>query len=129
MPEAQTPTAIESSTRLDSELTWDPPTSTAWDQATRVARGLRGRAEQLFATVSTASVDTSRWRDQRVLAEGVRSLIDLGNALGAYRERVPLLAPGDAGGALGLLDQAWAQWDSSAARWSLSRAEPIECRS
>jgi hypothetical protein len=121
--------AAESGRRLASELSWDPPTSTTWDQATRIARGLRGRAELLFATVTTASVDAARWREQRSLADAVRDLIDLGTGLGAYRDRVEVLAPGDAAGALGLLDAAWAQWDTAAARWSLGRAEPIECQS
>src|SRR4051812_10820475 len=49
-------TAAESGMRLRAELSWDPPTGNAWDQATRIAHGLRGRAEQLFATVTTTAV-------------------------------------------------------------------------
>src|SRR5205807_3638710 len=38
-------TTASSSMRLGAELAWDPPSGVAWDEATHVARGLRGRAE------------------------------------------------------------------------------------
>jgi hypothetical protein len=120
-------TATESRMRLGSELEWDPPTSAAWDEATHVTQGLRGRAEHLFLSVTSSRIDPSLWREQRSLADAVHDLVDLGDALSAYRSRVAVLAPGDASSALGLLDQAWAQWDTAAVRWGLSRAEPIEC--
>ena len=120
-------TAAQSSARLANELAWDPPTSAAWDEATHVTRGLRGRAQQLFESVTTTKIDQSLWREQRKVADATHDLFDLGDALGAYRNRVDVLPPGDAGNALSLLDQAWAQWDSAAARWGIARAEPIEC--
>ena len=116
-----------SNARLPSELDWDPPTSTAWNEATHVAQGLHGRADQLFQSVSTARIDTSLWRQQRQLADASHALLDLGLALAIYRERVDSLPPGDASSALSLLDRAWAQWTDSAERWGLSRSEPIAC--
>jgi hypothetical protein len=120
-------TAPDSSTRLPSELAWDPPTSAAWDDATHVTIGLHGRAEQLLLAVTTAALDAKLWREQRRLADATHELVDLGDALSAYRNRLDGLSPGDASGALGLLDKAWAQWDAAAARWGTSRAEPIGC--
>lgn len=122
-------TASGSGMRQASELVWDPPTGAAWDEATHVTRGLRGRADQLFAAVTTASIDPSQWRDQRAAADATHDLLDLGDALSAYRDRIDNLPPGDASGALGLLDKAWAQWDSTAAHWNFSRAEAIGCAS
>jgi hypothetical protein len=120
-------TSPASNARLPAELDWDPPTSSAWNEATHVAQGLHGRADQLFQSVSGAKLDTSLWRQQRQLADASHSLLDLGQALAAYRERVDGLPPGDASGVLGLLDRAWAQWTESAAPWGLSRSEPIAC--
>jgi hypothetical protein len=120
-------TAVQATQRLPNELVWDPPTGAAWDEATHVTRGLGGRAEQLFKAVTTASLDPALWREQRVLADSTHTLLDLGGALGAYRARIDLLLPGDAAGAMGLLDAAWAQWDTAAARWSVSRSEAISC--
>jgi hypothetical protein len=120
-------TAAQSSTRLGSELAWDPPTSAAWDEATHVTRGLHGRADKLFQAVTTTRIDPSLWREQRKLADATHDLFDLGERLAAYRNRLDVLPPGDAGNALGLLDQAWAQWDTAAARWGVARAEPIGC--
>jgi hypothetical protein len=108
-------------------LAWDPPTGAAWDEATHVSRGLHGRAEQLFRGVTTATLDSTVWREQRSLADATHNLLDLGDALGAYRDRVDTLPPGDAAGGLELLEAAWAQWDAAAAGWSISRAEPIAC--
>ena len=119
--------AFRSSTVAQSSMAWDPPTSAAWDEATHVTRGLDGRAEQLFQSVTTTRIDPSLWREQRKLADATHDLLDLGGALGAYRNRIDLLPPGDAANALGLLDQAWAQWDIAAARWGLGRAEPFDC--
>src|SRR6266851_3905597 len=118
-------TAAQSST----ELAWDPPTSAAWNEATHVTRGLHGRAQQLLESVTTTKIDPSLWREQRRLADATHDLLDLGDALGAYRKRIDILPPGDAASALGLLDQAWAQWDTAAARWGIARAEPIDCGS
>jgi hypothetical protein len=120
-------TAAQSSLRLGSELAWDPPTSAAWEEATHVTRGLRGRSEQLLAAVSTASIDPTAWRDRRTLADATHNLLDLSDALTAYRDRIDNVPPGDASGALALLDKAWSQWEGAAARWSVARAEPIPC--
>jgi hypothetical protein len=120
-------TTTDSGMRLASELTWDPPTSAAWDEATHVTRGLKGRAQQLFQAVTTAQLDPSLWREQRRLADATHDLLDLGDALSAYRDRVDQLPPGDASGALVLLDQSWAQWDAVAARWGTGRAEAMAC--
>ncbi len=122
-------TATQSSMRLGAELAWDPPTSAAWDEATHVVRGLHGRAEQLFLSVTTTKIDPSLWREQRKLGDATHDLLDLGDALGAYRNRIDVVPPGDAANALALLDQAWAQWDTAAARWGIGRAEAIECTS
>jgi hypothetical protein len=122
-------TAADSSPRQPSQLVWDPPTGAEWDEATHVTRGLRGRADQLFHAVTADNFSPTLWRDQRRLADATHDLFDLADALGAYRDRVELLPPGDASAALGLLDKAWAQWDVAAARWGISRAEPIGCAS
>jgi hypothetical protein len=120
-------TARESSTRLPSELAWDPPTSTAWDEATHVTLGVHGRAEQLFQKITTAKVDPNLWREQRALADATYQLIEASNVLDAYRRRVDVLPPGDASAATGLLERAWSQWESAAARWAIGRAELIGC--
>lgn len=121
--------ATDAASRTSPELDWDPPTSADWNEATHVAQGLQARADQLFQAVSTAHLDASLWREQRTLAEGCRALVDLGAALAAYRQRVDVLPPGNARDAVDPLDRAWAQWTDSAARWGLSRAEPIGCAS
>jgi hypothetical protein len=115
--------------RSASELVWDPPTGHAWDDATHVARGLRGRADQLFQAVSTSQIDPNVWREQRALADVVHDLGGVGDALAAYRDRIDRLPPGDASGVLSLLDTAWKQWDEVATRMGLSRSEPIACAS
>ncbi len=120
-------TAASSSLRLAAELAWDPPTGAAWDAATRIARGLHGRADRLFQAISDARLDPTLWRERRKLADAVHDLVDVADALAAYRARVNTLPPGDASPALNLLDNAWAQFDASAARWGISRAEPIAC--
>src|ERR1700737_1918606 len=109
-------TAAQSSARLGAELAWDPPTSAAWDEATHVTRGLHGRAEKLFESVTTTRIDPSLWREQRKLADATHDLLDLGEALDAYRKRIDVLPPGNASGSLGLLDQAWSQWETAAGR-------------
>jgi hypothetical protein len=38
-----------------------------------------------------------------------------------------VLPPGDANAALGLLDRAWGQFELTAARWNIARAEAISC--
>jgi hypothetical protein len=121
--------SITSSTdrRSASELVWDPPTASEWDAATHIARGLRVRAEQLFQAISVAQVDASIWREQRALADTTHAIGDVGDALAAYRDRLDGLRPGDAAGALSLLDIAWAQWEQTAARLGLSRSEAIGC--
>ncbi len=113
--------------RLPSMLAWDPPTGAAWDDATHISRGLHDRANQLFVAISTASVDTSLWRTQREMADATHDLINLGDALQAYRDRLDGLPPGDASGPLDLLDGAWTRWDMVAGRWGMSRAELIGC--
>jgi hypothetical protein len=120
-------TARESDTRLASELVWDAPTGAAWDEATHVTRGLHGRADLLFTAVSATRIDPSLWREQRLLADATHDLLDLSDALSAYRDRVDGMPPGDGSGALALLDRAWAQWDAAAARFGVSRAESLGC--
>lgn len=115
----------ESGQRLGSELVWDPPTGVAWDDATHVSRGLHGHADQLQQAVTTTQIDPSAWREQRALADAIHDMRDLGDALSAYRDRIDTLPPGDASGALSLLDRGWTQWDAVAARFGLARAEPI----
>src|SRR5690348_12804487 len=105
-----------------STLAWDPPTGAAWDNATNVSRGLRDRANQLFQAISTANVDPAVWRTQRDMAEASHDLMDVGDAMRAYRGRLDRLTPGDAMGALELLDAAWARWETEAPRWGMARA-------
>jgi hypothetical protein len=113
-----------------AQLAWDPPTTASWNEATHVARGLHGRAEQLFLQVSTSPVGAGTWRQRRELAEASQGLVELGNALAAYRSRVDFLGPGgDGSGAWDALDRAWAQWEVNAKRWGLGRAELIPCSS
>ncbi|GAC1324642.1 MAG: hypothetical protein NVSMB2_22880 [Chloroflexota bacterium] len=121
--------AVESGSRGASELAWDPPAPAAWDEATHVTGGLRNRAEQLFNAVTTTSAraDSSLWRERRALADSVNELLSLGERIAAYRARLDVLPPGDASGAIDLLDRAWSQWDVAAARWGLARGEPITC--
>lgn len=109
-------------------LLWDPPTGAAWDEATHVARGLHGRAEQLFQAVTTSKPDPEAWRARRQLADSVHLLMDLGGTLAAYRRRVDVVgSQGDGSGGLGTLEDAWRQWDDAAQRWGVSRAEQIGC--
>ena len=120
-------TAATSDMRLASELAWDPPTSAAWEEATHNARGLRGRAEQLFLAVTNARVDPGLWREQRARADAAHELLDLGDALAAYRDHLDRLAVGDASGALEQLDRVWAQWEASVTSWRVGRADTIVC--
>ncbi len=115
------------SAELPAQLMWDAPTGADWDDASHVARGLRSRAEQLFEAVTHAQVEDSLWRDQRAMAESAHLLLNLGDALAAYRNRVDALGTGDGSSALNLLDAAWTQWDTVAARFTMSRSEPIPC--
>ncbi len=116
-----------SSQRLPNGLAWDPPTGAAWDDATRISHGVHDRANQLFEAITRTSLDAPLWRAQRTVADVTHDLADLGDALQAYRDRVGQLPPGDATGSLDLLDRAWARWDTIAARWSMTRGEPIAC--
>lgn len=120
-------TTSGSDRRSPSELVWDPPTGSDWDAATRVAHGLHARADQLFQAVTTATVDASMWREQRSLADVIHDIGPVGDALAAYRDRLDRLEPGDAGGALSLLEDAWAKWEQTAGRLGLGRAELIGC--
>ena len=122
-------TADGSSMRLESELAWDPPIGAAWDEATHVARGVRGRAEQLLLALSSAQMDPGVWREQRAAADAAYDLVDLGSVVAAYRDRLDRLGSGDASGALDQLDKVWAHWEASAARWQVTRSEAIGCRS
>jgi hypothetical protein len=108
-------------------MVWDPPAAADWDEATHVARGLHGRADQLFQAVTTAAIDPGLWRQQRSTADAVHDLLDVGDSLLSYRSRIDVLPPGDASGALQLLDKTWAQWEAAAAHWGVSRAEAIGC--
>jgi hypothetical protein len=114
--------------RSAASLVWDPPTGVAWDAATHTSHGLHDRANQLFQAITTASIDPALWRTQRSMADATRSLLTLGDALQAYRDGVDRLPPGDASGALGVLDRAWGQWDGAAAQWGLNRSEAIACQ-
>jgi len=118
-------TTAASNSRTPHDLDWDPPNSADWNEATHVVQGLHARADQLFKAVTSAHLDPSLWREQRALDENVHTLLDLGVILATYRERLDTLPPGDAASVAGLLDRAWAQWTDCAARWDLSRAEPI----
>jgi hypothetical protein len=119
--------AAEGSMALGAQLAWDPPTSATWDEATHVARGLHGRAEQLFLAMTSAQIDPNLWRERRTLADAAHDLLDLADALGGYRDAIDRLGVGEASGALGQLDKIWAQWEATAARWGVSRAEVIGC--
>jgi hypothetical protein len=120
--------APSSERRAATDLVWDAPSNAAWNEATHVARGLHGRAEQLFLGVSTAQVDAALWRQQRDMADGANLLVDLGDALRAYRERLDHLdAASDGTAVWELLDRVWAQWDASATRWRVSRTELVAC--
>ena len=118
--------APSSDWRPVSTLAWDPPTGPAWDEATHLARGLHGRADQLVQAITTAQLDPNLWREQRALADQVHDLLDVGDALKAYRDRIDREF-GDATGALSLLDTAWLRWDAAAARFGLDRFESIGC--
>jgi hypothetical protein len=118
-----------SNSRTPNDLDWDPPTSGVWNEATHVAQGLSGRADQLFQTVSTARIDASLWREQRQAAEAVHTLVDLGAALATFRVRLDGLPSGDANSVNDMLDQVWARWTDAAERWGLSRSEAIGCAS
>jgi hypothetical protein len=120
-------TTPASGMRSAAELVWDPPTSAAWDDATHVARGLHSRADQLFQAITSTQVDQGVWREQRLIADVVSDIRLVGDALATYRDRIDGLPPGDASGALTLLDRAWAQWEATAARLGLPRAENIAC--
>ncbi len=116
--------------RAPNELAWDPPGFRAWDEATHVARGLHGRSEQLLQSIATRQLDASQWREQRDWAQWAHDLLDLGDALDAYRGRAERLGAGtDATEALDVLDRAWARFDAAAANWGVSRAELIGCGS
>jgi hypothetical protein len=119
----------DSGRRSASELLWDPPTGADWDAATHLAHGLRGQADQLFQAITTTQQDPSVWREQRALADAVHDIGDVGDALGIYRDRLNGLRPGDASGALPLLDDAWAKWQQTADRLGLGRAESVGCGS
>jgi hypothetical protein len=122
--------AEESDRRAPSDLAWDPPTTAAWDEAAHVARGLHGRAEQLFLTISSRQVSADWWRQQRDMAQWARDLMDLGDALASYNARVERFGTrSDGTEAWDMLDRTWAQWESSAQRWAVSRAESIACGS
>jgi hypothetical protein len=120
-------TTDSSGMRSAAELVWDAPTGAAWEDATHVARGLHGRADQLFQAITSTQVDQSVWREQRMLADVVADIRLVGDSLASYRDRVEWLPPGDASGALTLLDRAWAQWQATAGRIGLGRAESMGC--
>lgn len=118
--------AATSDWRPASTLAWDPPSGSAWDEATHLARGMHGRVDQLVQAITTAQLDPNLWREQRALADQVHDLLDVGDALKAYRDRIDREF-GDATSALSLLDRAWLRWDATAARFGLDRFESIGC--
>src|ERR1051326_9135044 len=79
--------AEQSDYRLPSTLAWDPPSGVAWDEATHVARGLHGRADQLVQAITGAQINPELWREKRLLADQVHDLLDVGDMLGAFRDR------------------------------------------
>jgi hypothetical protein len=111
--------------RLANELVWDPPTGAEWDMASHLAHSLRARADQLLQAISVTQVDASVWREQRALADVAHDIGPVGDALAAYRDRLDGLRPGDAAGALSLLDDAWSKWEQTALAIGLSRAEAV----
>ncbi|HYW88626.1 MAG TPA: hypothetical protein VFB50_12700 [Chloroflexota bacterium] len=120
--------AGQSDRRAANELAWDPPGFRAWDEATHVARGLHGRSEQLLQSIATRQLDASQWREQRDWAQWAHDLLDVGDALDAFRMRVAYLPTGSDGtAAWEVLDRAWARFDAAAANWGVSRAERIGC--
>jgi hypothetical protein len=119
--------AAQSEQRPVSTLAWDPPSGIAWDAATRVARGLHGRVDQLVQGITAAEIDPNLWREQRALVDKVHDLLDIGDALRAYRDRIDRIPQGDATGELPLLDRAWLLWESAAMRFDVGRSEPIAC--
>jgi hypothetical protein len=120
-------TTASSGMRSAAELSWDPPTGAAWDDATHVAHGLHGRADQLFQAITSAKLDPSVWREQRQIADLAADIRLVGDGLATYRDRLDGLPPGDTSGALSLLDRAWAQWEATAGRVGMSRSEAITC--
>jgi hypothetical protein len=119
--------ADESSIRLAAELVWDPPTGQAWDDATRTARSVQPRANQLFTTIRSTPFSEAEWRQQREMADAAHELVDLADMLAAYRDVVDTLGNGDASGTVPVLDRAWTKFDTAAERWSFSRSEAIGC--
>jgi hypothetical protein len=113
--------------RPPSTLAWDPPRGIDWDSATHISRSLHDRASQLFQAITTSGIEGADWRAQREMADASHDLVDLGDSLRAYRDRVDRLPPGDAASALELLDAAWSRWDAVAARWGTARAESVAC--
>jgi hypothetical protein len=109
------------------ELTWDPPPTSDWQEATHVTTGMRGRADRLLQAIGNASVDAAAWRERRDVAAAADDLLDLADALGTCRERVE--AGGDEGETIRLLDATWARWDQVASGWNVTRAEAIACSS
>jgi hypothetical protein len=120
-------TTGSSGMRSPAELAWDPPPGAAWEDASHVAHGLHGRADQLFQAITSTQLDQSVWREQRLIADIATDVRMIGDSLAAYRDRLDGLPPGDASGALTLLDRAWAQWEATATRLGLSRSEFIAC--
>ena len=121
-------TAEQTDRRSRFELAWDPPAGEAWTEAMHVANGLAGRSEQLFLQVTNRQLSATVWRQQRSLADATMTLSELAEALQAYQARVQRLPPAtDATLTWDLLDRAWQRWETSAARWGISRAEPLAC--
>src|SRR5206468_3324173 len=110
-----------------ASLAWDPPTGAAWEDATHTARGMRSRADQLFQAITTAQLDADLWREQRDLADASHDLLDVSDAVADYRAAVDMLPLGDASSTLRLLDGAWSRWESTAARFGMSRGELVNC--
>jgi hypothetical protein len=120
--------AGQSDRRAANELAWDPPGVRAWYEATHVARGLHGRSEHLLQSIAKGQLDVSQWREQRDWAQWAHDLLDVGDALDAFRIRIAYLPAGSDGtAAWEALDRAWARFDAAAANWGVSRAELIGC--
>jgi hypothetical protein len=120
--------AESSGRRGTTDLSWDPPARGAWDEAIHVTQGLAARAEQLFNHITQAQVDRAAWREQRRMAERTSGLIELGQALAAYREAINGLSPASDGTQLwDMLDRLWERWNANAAEWGVDRAESVAC--
>ncbi len=118
----------KSALRSPREIPWDPPSTPAWNQALAGLEPLHTRAAQLYEIVAASTPDESLWRERRALAAATRALSEMTDALLQYRDAIAKLdEDSDGGSALPHLGDAWHNWELSAGRWNVGRAEPIPC--